>query len=467
MNIGVLKNGSTTTEAVQHASIRVSPHGYFAALFLSTFVSAFLVYLDYVVGGFVLFAVAWVIIPLLAFTDRVAFDGKRVFRTGFVPTLWSKLNSSRNRLKVNDIEQVETQAMRTLKRGRNVFYRYRTSIRGKGVVFTFASGGEGYRNMASALLPLVPENSLDNRSIEIRDYLRDPKTVLEKARSSHIPSSEVLESTLEDFRRGLVHRVGRSRAFEHSVDEANQLRSLANQLRLSGFLLQALEAFRRAVLLRPYDGWLWLEFGRCLHSLAGSEKDPRLNRRSIAMMRLAERHAGADGKLLARLGESYYQAGELARSASVFQKAISVIGDNFRSARGLAEVSLREGKIAHVIHHFWAANRAVDTPALRRWSQSEADYFARLNDDDEYMEMELSRVNLLEKLERGRRTALRIAILGFPMIIVGVVTGEYLLANLGWTVSLVSMGVWTAVLLGRGLLSARIPFDLIERDREE
>jgi hypothetical protein len=170
---------------------------------------------------------------------------------------------------------------------------------------------------------------------------------------------------------------------------------------------------------------------------------------------------------LTRLGESYYQAGELSRSSSVFQKAISTVGDNFRSARGLAEVALREGKIAHVIHHFWAANRVVETPALRRWSSSEATYFARLNDDDEYMELEISRVNLLEKLEKARHFSLRLAMLGFPFIIVGVASETYVLADVGWAISLGALISWIAMLLSRGLLSSRIPFHLIEEGRGE
>jgi tetratricopeptide (TPR) repeat protein len=242
---------------------------------------------------------------------------------------------------------------------------------------------------------------------------------------------------------------------------------LANQLRLSGYLLQAIEAFRRAVLIQPSDGWLWLEFGRCLHSLAGSEKDARLNRRSIAMMRLAERHAGSDAALLARLGESYFQAGELTRSSSVFQKAASTVGDNFRAARGLAEVAIREGKIAHVIHHFWAANRTGDTPSLRRWSRLEADYFARLNEDDEYMTMELSRVSLLEKIERGRRSCLRISLVGFPCILLGLLIEDFLIANIGWGVSITALTLWTTLTLCRQLMMSRIPFDVFDKDRAE
>ena len=66
------------------------------------------------------------------------------------------------------------------------------------------------------------------------------------------------------------------------------------------------------------------------------------------------------------------------------------------------EIALREGKIAHVIHHFGSATHVAETPALRRWSKAEADYFARLNDDEEYMDMEVSRVNMLDTVERAR-----------------------------------------------------------------
>ena len=465
MNIWSPKQKRKMAGTPEHVSIRVSPHGYFAALFVATFIAAFIVYIEYTLAGFALLALAWFVVPVLAFTDRVTFNGRRLFRTGFVPLIWSKVNASRSRLKLSDIEQVETQALRALKRGHNVFYRYRTTVRGKGLVFSFSSGGEDYRRMASTLFPLLPENTLDNRSLEIRDYLTEPKSVLERAKRSHIPSSDVLEGSLRNFRNRRI--LTGTKYCENEQEEVSALRRLGNQLRLSGFLLQASEAFRRAVLLRPTDGWLWLEFGRCLHSLAGSEKDERLNRRSIAMMRLAERHAGTDAALLTRLGESYYQAGELSRSATVFQKAISTIGDNFRSARGLAEVALREGKIAHVIHHFWAANRVVETPALRRWSSSEAIYFARLNDDDEYMELEISRVNLLEKLESVRRFSIRSALIGFPLILIGVVTESYFLADVGWAISLSFLVVWVAMLLNRGLLSSRIPFDLVEKEREE
>jgi hypothetical protein len=118
---------------------------------------------------------SWLVFPLLLWTDRITFDGKRITRTGILPRFWVKLNNSRFSLKVSDIEQVETHALRALKRGGNVFYRYRTSVKGKNLEFVFASGGEEYRRMIHAIFPLLAENILDNRSIELRDYLASRK----------------------------------------------------------------------------------------------------------------------------------------------------------------------------------------------------------------------------------------------------------------------------------------------------
>ncbi len=447
-------------------SIRVSPHSYLAFLFISTFLSAFLFYLEFDLAAALIFGISWLVVPILAFTDRIAFDGRRLSRTGLLPKVWASMNGIRKRLKLSDIEQVETQAVRTLKRGGNVYYRYRTSFRGKGVSFTAASGGEDYRRLIRAILPRLPENALDNRSIELRDYLSEPKDVLASAKFSHIPSADVLETSISEMRARDKSMSVRTpdEIGKEDIEKADGLRRLGNELRLSGYLLQALEAFRRALLLNPWDARLLLEFARCLQSFAGAEHDPRLERKAIAVMRLAERRAGDDENLLARLGESYFQAGELRRAGLVFQKAMDRVGESFRSVRGMAELALRDGKIAHVIHNFSTANRLAETPALRRWTQGEADYFTRLNDDDEYMELEVSRVNLLDNLESARKTSLRIAVLGFPAIVAGLILEDDLLTNLGWAVSAVSLLIWTALLLGLRLLSTRIPFELMEDD---
>ena len=445
-------------------SIRVAPNSYFTALFLTTFLSGFLIYLERDFFGLTLFAAGGLIIPLLAWTDRITFDGRRLTRTGLLPRLWASANHSKYRLKISDIEQVESQALRALKRGGNVFYRYRTTLQGKDLKLAFASGSEEYRQMIGEVLPLVSENALDSRSIELRDYLSEPKETLMKAEFARIPSAEVLESSLNEFQnadKNLRSKRGEKTTSEEESEKADYLRRLANELRLSGYLLQSLEAFRRALLLNPKDAWLIFDFARCLQSFAGSEKSEKLRRKSFAALRLAEKYGQGDGELLARLGESYFQYNEWRRASLVFKRAIDSFGTSFRSVRGLAEIALREGKIAHVIHHFSTANRLAETPALRRWTQKESDYFSRLNSDDDYMEMEISRVNLLESLENAKKTCLRIALIGFPTIIFGLLFDE-LITNIGWAISCVALFIWVGLLLSQNLLSSRIPMDYNE-----
>jgi tetratricopeptide (TPR) repeat protein len=446
--------------AGQPVSIRVSPHSYFTALLLGTFFSAFLFYLELDIAGVVLFGIAWILLPFFALNDRISFDGKRLERTGIVPRIWAWLNNGRRRLKLTDIEQVETHAVRTIRRGGNVIYRYRTVLRGKGLSVTIVSGGDDFRRMIKGIMARLPDNVMDTRSMELRDHLADPKETLTRAEFSRIPAADVLAGTLKSELRRSVRAKPRVPGPEE--EEAEDLRSLANELRLSGYLLQALEAFRRALLLRPRDARLLFEFGRCLHSFAGAERDPRLEKRALAALRLSERHAEGDGDLLNRLGEWYFQIGEWRRAASAFQRALDRAGESFRTARGFAEIALREGKIAHVIHQFSTAGRVAETPSLRRWSRGEADYFSHLNSDEEYMELEISRVNMLDTIERSKKTSLHIAFLSFPAIFYGVTFEEPLIANIGWAVSCVALLTWTGLIMSTRFLAQRIPHDMIE-----
>ncbi len=452
-----------SAEAAKNSvNIRVAPNSYFIALFLATFFTGFLIYLQYDIAAIVLFALGWALIPFFVFTDRISFDGESLKRTGILPRIWASINNTSCKLSLDEIEQVETQALRAIKRGGNVFYRYRTSVRGRDLQFVMASGGEDYRRMVRNLFPVLSGNVLDNRSIELRDYINDPGEIRRKAETARIPSVEVLETSVNEFRdpdkKLRLKRVDRETGGDET-DKAENLRTIANELRLSGNLLQSLEAFRRALLIEPKSGWLLFEFARCLHSFAGSEKNPDLERKALAALRLAEKRANNDQELLSRLGESYFQYGDWRRAQKAFRKAVDVAGESFRSIRGLAEIALREGKIAHVIHHFATANRLAETPALRRWTQSEAEYFSKLNDDDDYMEMEVSRVNLVDSLERGKQTSLKIAMFGLPWIVVGMLLDQDLIVNIGWAVSCVALLIWAGTIMSKNILSGRIPLD--------
>jgi hypothetical protein len=94
----------------------------------------------------------------------------------------------------------------------------------------------------------------------------------------------------------------------------------------------------------------------------------------------------------------------------------------------------------------------------------EIEYFSRLNESDEYMEMELSRLSLFDSLSSVISSALRLAFLGFPVIAGGVVVGDAAIANIGWAVSGISLLVWAAVSVMRRMMADRIPFELLEED---
>ena len=445
-------------------SIRVSPNSYLAAFLTGTFFTGFLLYLEFDKIGFALFLISWIVVPFFAFSDRIVFDGKRLSRTGILPKLWAWINGSRRRLRISDIEQIDTQSIRALKRGGNVYYRYRTAIRGRDISIAIASGGEDYRQMISRILPLVSENVLDNRSIELRDYLADPKEIRMKAAFARIPEADVLAGSFSRSKKIVKDPFEDPSEIDHTeIEKAESLHRLGNELRLIGRLHQALESFRRALVLTPKNARVLFDFARCLNSFAGVQNDQRLGLRSIAALRLAEKRADNDGALLARLGEAYFQLGEWRRAGAAFQRSLE-IGENFLAARGMAEIALREGKLAHVIHQFSAANRHAESPALRRYSRSEADYFSHLNSDDEYMEVEVGRVNLLESLENAKRTVLRITSFGSVPLLFGLLVEDTLFADIGWAVTTVALLIWIGLVISVRFLSTRIPHDLVESD---
>ncbi len=443
------------------ATIRASPHGYLNGVMLGTFLTGLLFYLRFDLAAYAVFCTSWILLPFFALNDRITFDGRRLARTGLLPRLWMWFNGSRKGLKLTDVEQVETQAIRAVRRGGNVFYRYRTILHGKGVSVAFASGGDAFRQMIIAILPKLHDDVLDLRSLDLRRFLSDPKEVLMKAEFARIPSADVLEASA---RPPSLRREGASQPVFDTDTRPDELHVMANELRMAGYLPQALESFRRALVGSPTGARLLFDFARCLNSYAALRHDQRLTRRSIAALRLSERRAGDDRHLLSEIGESYVQYGEWRRAGELFRRVFERFGDNVRAARGLAELALRDGKIAHVIHHFATANRVAETPALRRWTRGEATYFSRLNSDEEYMETEISRVNLLDTVERGRRTALRIAFLAFPAIFIGVFFEDELIANIGWAVTTVALLIWTGLVVTSRLLARRIPYELAATD---
>src|SRR4028119_450565 len=118
----------------QIEQVRVSPGGYFAALFLFSLLAGFLSYFELNALSLILTGAAWLVFPILAWFDRITFDGEALRRTGILPRFSGKIFSQPQKLKISDIEQIETHAVRALQSGGRVFYRYRTGVRGAGLI---------------------------------------------------------------------------------------------------------------------------------------------------------------------------------------------------------------------------------------------------------------------------------------------------------------------------------------------
>jgi len=442
--------------------VRAHTAAYLAASATGSFLAAYFVYieLDRIALSTILLSLLFY--PVLAFTDRVVYDGRRLYRTGLIWKIWMKLTGQPRRIRPRSIVHVETETLRALRRGTNITYLYRTTLFGANISFRIGSGA-GYRNMIRDVLPLIPEGCLDIRSLELRDHLINPSMALGHARALNIPRSDVLDPTgALDSARG--NRRERYVADADQVQKADELRTVANELRANGRLVQAIEAFRRAFRLNPRNGPLLYDFGRCMQSLAAAKKDPALERRSRAILRLAEAHSAGDVDLLTRLGETYFSAGLWQRAENAFKKASASKAAGYRIFRGLGELALRDGKIAHAINYFAQSAEVAKSKQLFRWATAETEYLRRINDDDEYMELELGRINLFDTFNGVRRTSLRIFLFGVLVTILGLFGGGEIVAEVGWAISGVSLFTSIASTLLRQTFASRIPFEMLNKD---
>lgn len=442
----------------ESTAVRVAGFNYLAALFTGSFFAAFLLYLELIVPATFLLAFSWLVIPFLAITDKIVFDGKRLIRTGLLPGIWALWTGRRDRIKLTDIESVSTEVIRAIRRGSNVRYTYRTSFVGKEREFSILSSRQQYIPMIRAVLPRLDPDLMDHRSLDLRENLADDREIAAKILAIEFPPSDVLESEIERIRIPSCSE-NKEAAGVSEAEKAAVLLRLANQLRVSGRLPQAIEAFRRAVRFTPPDAKVLLDFALCLRSYALIRGRASIERRAKAMMRLAERRAANDAEILTRIGECYFLFDDWRRATAVFKKTVAEMRSGFRSLLGLAEVALHEGKIAHVIHNFSAAQEIAATPSLRNWLRKEIEYFSRLHNDDEYMELEVSRITLLERLSGAKQLALKIVAAGIPLICGGLLTGDFTLANIGWAVSLSALSVWVFALVSSNMQAQRIPSD--------
>jgi tetratricopeptide (TPR) repeat protein len=440
------------------ASVRVSPGPYLAAGSVVTFFSAMLLRVEFDALALLLITLSWLLLSLLAVTDRIVFDGLSLQRRGLLASFLHLLFGYRKQLAVDDFETVETQAVRTLRRGGSVRYRYRTQINGKGKQFVIISGGREYRRMVRELFPLIHENKLDSRSRDLRDYLNDPTFLERKAQLSHLASPDVLEVSEKDFKIGgkskRTREVAPVESTPQDFERAHVLRRLGNELRVSGRLREAGEAFRRALNVRPHGAWLIYDFARLLRSQASAQSDARLLSRARAALRLASIRAKNDLVLLPLIGESFLECGDARQARLALQKAVELDSGNFKARVGLADIALREGKLAHVIHHYHEAARVSSEQALARYARSEGEYYMQLNNDDDYLATELRRISWLQTVTRIRRLALRVTNFSVLLALVGGVI-DPTAAGVGWAMASSGLVIWLVTVGATKLLFGR------------
>jgi len=445
------------------AGIRVSPGGYFATAALLTFASLLCLRTHRDLLALILIAGTWTIIPFLILTNRLSFDGHTVSRTGLAAMLIRLVRRRSQSLAVEDIERVEVATLRTLRRGGKVRYRYRVEIAGKGWAFVLASGGQEFRQMVRVLLPRISDHKLDARARELRDYLGDVKAVRREAAKLGIASTSVLEETSEAKRvdryraalsTSLATNLPANEASHEDAERASLLRKSANDLRMSGFLQQSAEAFRRALLISPRSPWLIYEYARMLKSQASAFGDARLLGRACAALRLAATRGPTDAVLLSRVGECFLEYGDPLRASKLFRRTLELDEEAYRAQLGLAEVALSDGKLAHVIHHYSEAARVAPDKATATLARREADYYSRLNNDEDYLAAELRRMNWLEGANRIQHLTARASFAALLVALVGS-SIDQVVAGLGWAFASSSIVAWSGSLVTRKLLAAR------------
>jgi tetratricopeptide (TPR) repeat protein len=453
------KEHSRPGKRVWVARVRVSPAAYLVVASVLTFSAGLLLRAEQDGWALLAIVVAWTLLPALALTDKIAFDGQSLVRRGVVPFIFQVISGRRQQLSVAEVERVDTNAIRTLRRGGRVRYRYRSQITGRGTGFVFASGGRRYREMVQQLFPLIHDDKIDLRTRELRDYLCEPKSLNRELDWLKLAPSDVLDNATAEFKLGGKREQSEEQSDAHEispsdVERAILLRELGNKLRIAGRLREAGEAFRRALNVLPRDGRLIYDFARLLRSQASARGDARLLSRARAALRLSARRADEDAALLLLIGEGFLECNEAARAERSFQRAIELEPRTFRARLGLADVALRNGKLAHVIHQYRDAAHEATEKALVRYARREADYYVRLSDDDDYLSAELSRISWLQTLTRLRRLAAQVSNASILVALIGTYADQAI-AGIGWALASSSLVAWLTSLLAGRMLSAR------------
>ena len=158
--------------------------------------------------------------------------------------------------------------------------------------------------------------------------------------------------------------------------------------------------------------------------------------------------------LLPLIGESFLECGDPRQARQALQKVVDLDSGNFKARVGLADIALREGKLAHVIHHYHEAARVSSEQALARYARSEGEYYMQLNNDDDYLATELRRINWLQTVTRIRRLALRVTNFSVLVALIGGFV-DPLAASLGWSLASSALVIWLVTVAGTKALFHR------------
>jgi tetratricopeptide (TPR) repeat protein len=350
-------------------------------------------------------------VVIAAAFDRIEFDGAAIRHRGPLAFVLAKLFRIRRELSIVDIETITTEMTSLSLAAGDSRLSYHTRISGAGVEIVVRSYRSSYVPFIKALLRAAGPDKLDTRSFDLFEYFET---------GAVLKGSPVLKN-------------------EIAAMPAPILRRIANSLRLAGRLAQASSYFRIAYEKEPRDPRLLYEMSRFFRSSAQAE-DTRLLQRSDACLRLASRLAGQQADLLERIGEAFFERLDYKRAADCFRRALVLDPARFRANVGLAEIALRDGKLAHVAHFYNAASASSDA-ALSRLAGREARYYERLMSDDEFLESELSRIRAVNQIRWARRGA-ALTFFG-AWFVAGLVGRLYsFVEDFGWAVMATSGLLW-------------------------
>ncbi|HWO01799.1 MAG TPA: hypothetical protein VNS63_21270, partial [Blastocatellia bacterium] len=350
---------------------------------------------------------------LAAVFDRVEFDGERIRHRGPLAFLLTHLFRMRRALSVSDIETITTETLRvSIGRG-DARLSYHTRISGPKVELLVRSHRAAYVPFIKALFRAVSSAKLDPRSLELFEYLEA---------GSALKRAPMTTTDLDRMPVSLLRRVG-------------------NSLRLAGRLAQASSYFRVAYEKEPRNPGLLYEMSRFYYSSAARE-DSRLLQRSNACLRLASRLASSEPALLERIGEAFFERLDTKRATDCFRRALDLDPARFRANVGMAEIALRDGKLAHVAHFYNAATATGDA-ALVRLADREAHYYERLRSDDDFLEAELLRIRISNQIKWARRLSAVAFFCGW--LTAGIVGRFYsTIEDFGWAMMAASGLSWCA-----------------------